>query len=584
MAPAWHFLPAELRVMILERLSLPSHESFQTTMSRYAAVSEEWQTFFEGKIFHRLILHQSCIADFDMIVRGRRRHLVKHIWLRVHFPLYDCPKCKSAERTCELTENNEIFTAALCHMLEVLGSWKKEGRFGLADGGPVLELSMHSPSDSEHFYPDYRLDKHVYPHAHDEDCTDQEYSHQLSCVRQQGQAARSQAGDDFSWPDPTLDEAKLRLFGTDIVLDFGCPGLVETKRLPVAETVKGLLIRRQHLRGLGPKTLFDILECLPGIESMTFEHWRPCHPNLELCRQVGLADCLRWVNALKNVSIFEGHDIPFHGQGKRDLLPSLGWTLADESQSLEHLSVAFVTDAKDFFQDYWPGHSPVVGWNTMSRSGVQRALISCLPPHVGMTFVQGWRSVGTPPFEEAEVALWEAVMEAHGGPPCPVYKPHWANLESLAFTSQVLHPTVEGKSINDLLEAAAGAAMEMPKLRTMELWNGGSGFGCIFRYSRAEADACSTVSLRNTWGHELEPRVRRAWEDVANRHQGHGVVVEERALPREDAKFFGSVVELLELRRLVLHPVSLSQVKWEGEEYMGAMSRMDGQEMSRVDG
>lgn len=99
----------------------------------------------------------------------------------------------------------------------------------------------------------------------------------------------------------------------------------------------------------------------------------------------------------------------------------------------------------------------------------------------------------------------------------------------------------------------------------MEIWNGESGIACVFLYRRIEMDRYPTITLSNTWGHGLEQRVVKAWDNVANRHCTGGVLVEVQALEGIDFKSHGSVVSLLELRRLVLHQVSLCQLRWEAE-------------------
>jgi hypothetical protein len=51
----------------------------------------------------------------------------------------------------------------------------------------------------------------------------------------------------------------------------------------------------------------------------------------------------------------------------------------------------------------------------------------------------------------------------------------WENLRKLALTSR--------RKINNMLMAAGRAAVLMPKLEVMEIWNGGEGHICFFRYS-----------------------------------------------------------------------------------------------------
>lgn len=46
----------------------------------YASVCSEWQEFFEAKHFQKLTVTVPRLADFDRIVVGERRQLVRHIW------------------------------------------------------------------------------------------------------------------------------------------------------------------------------------------------------------------------------------------------------------------------------------------------------------------------------------------------------------------------------------------------------------------------------------------------------------------------------------------------------------------------
>ncbi|OHW92806.1 hypothetical protein CSPAE12_08614 [Colletotrichum incanum] len=48
----------------------------------------------------------------------------------------------------------------------------------------------------------------------------------------------------------------------------------------------------------------------------------------------------------------------------------------------------------------------------------------------------------------------------------------WPNLTSLILTSKLLTPDENSIEIGAMLRAAAAAAMKMPQLETMEIWNG----------------------------------------------------------------------------------------------------------------
>ncbi|KAL7914669.1 hypothetical protein GGI35DRAFT_154254 [Trichoderma velutinum] len=162
----WYSLPIEIQTIILKLLQSNGDSG---TTSNYAAVSKEWQLYFERFNFRRLILNQSCIPEFGRAVRQHRRGMVKHVWLRVELAPYLCPACRWPERPLEILDNNQTFTAALYQLLEVLSTWKKNGQYGVSNGGLVLELSAYSPSDSEHYFK-YPLGKDDYPHKYDESC------------------------------------------------------------------------------------------------------------------------------------------------------------------------------------------------------------------------------------------------------------------------------------------------------------------------------------------------------------------------------------------------------------------------------
>lgn len=123
--------------------------------------------------------------------------------------------------------------------------------------------------------------------------------------------------------------------------------------------------------------------------------------------------------------------------------------------------------------------------------------------------------------------------------------------------------------IDGLLQAAANAAVEMPNLRVMEIWNHDkhSKVVCIFQYRRVGNNGSPTVYLSNTWGYGLPAGVVSSWNKVATTQEGCDVRVSEQHLDLEGlgSKSCGSIIEHLELRRLVLQPVSRCQLMWEAE-------------------
>lgn len=117
-----------------------------------------------------------------------------------------------------------------------------------------------------------------------------------------------------------------------------------------------------------------------------------------------------------------------------------------------------------------------------------------------------------------------------------------------------------------MLQSAAVAAMEMPNLETMELWNGEKGLAMLFRYQRAEQGQgqLAVITCRGTWELTLRPVVLQAWDAVALRHRGQGhIVVKELLDAGVRVMSHGDAIGHLKLSRPVIRPVSLRQIQME---------------------
>jgi hypothetical protein len=151
-----------------------------------------------------------------------------------------------------------------------------------------------------------------------------------------------------------------------------------------------------------------------------------------------------------------------------------------------------------------------------------------------------------------------------------------SGLATLTLTSGVLAPDASAQAINNLLGmVAVVAAARLPGLRLMELWNGGRGLACVFRYqvlplprmssSSEEGVVAARITWRATWDVKLEPVVVEAWEAVV---RGHGLagglqVVKELlgGGVADSIKSHGDAICHLGFSHDVCHPVSLSQIR-----------------------
>lgn len=137
----------------------------------------------------------------------------------------------------------------------------------------------------------------------------------------------------------------------------------------------------------------------------------------------------------------------------------------------------------------------------------------------------------------------------------------WSNLTYLALTSQLLSPKTCPLKMNHLLQAAASTAYHMPKLKTMEIWNGLSGLAALFKYEFMPGYLRrSVITWRATWHLPLHAQIIEDWEAV--RHSDGIDVVYEMIKPEEITSHADAVVSL-KLSEMVIRPVSLQQIKIE---------------------
>lgn len=217
-------------------------------------------------------------------------------------------------------------------------------------------------------------------------------------------------------------------------------------RLPRVRVVQGLVIRRQFYRAFSVvKALRFLFRSLTRLEHFTYETWRGINTKNYSGKTLrdqdnyflflDLFELRR--RSLQMVSIYEDAHAMFREHILRKRSPALGRALAKSSRNFDELHASHNVDAKDFFHDFWPGKNPTA-------------------------------------FDK---------------------KIEWKNLEILTMTSYSLTPS----DYDELIRAAAAAAQKMPRLVIMELWNGGRGYACIFRYVRSRLERRARVQLLIDW-------------------------------------------------------------------------------------
>jgi uncharacterized protein DUF6546 len=177
---------------------------------------------------------------------------------------------------------------------------------------------------------------------------------------------------------------------------------------------------------------------------------------------------------------------------------ALAMTVARRSIELEELSVAFMCDARHFFQ----------------------------------------------PFFEVRTARQPDL-------------PLWPSLRWLSLTSSALHYDTTSSQLNGLFLAAAKAARRMPALRAMEIFNTCKHCSGAFRYFVDAAGA--RLEWEGSWHVDVADNVERSWREVARTHAGCDLVV---AVPRRipHKGMFHFVNHHLATRDLVVHGISANEM------------------------
>ncbi|KAK2765372.1 hypothetical protein FQN54_008218 [Arachnomyces sp. PD_36] len=289
-----------------------------------------------------------------------------------------------------------------------------------------------------------------------------------------------------------------------------------TFNVPDVNAVRSLLIRRQTRRQFGAVAFFQILNSLPRLEHINYEPWRDLSRIFQRSRDKGYIFTFEkfWPKTLKTLTLFEDFNgdfnqhfrkkLVFFGEHVRTPSSSMSKVLArlSHDQGLEQLSASFLVEAEAFF------HACQSDWI-------------------------------------------------------------WTNLESLALTSRLLdniENSVKVQKINNMLHTAGVAARNMPKLEVMEIWTGGRQHATVFRYHAMKGSVALT--WHSVWDLEFESRVIKIWENVAceSAYGHHELRVEKHLIAPERIQSHADAIDNLVLRKQVLHPVSLNQIRIEAKK------------------
>ncbi|KAH6608972.1 peroxisomal abc transporter [Trichoderma cornu-damae] len=301
-----------------------------------------------------------------------------------------------------------------------------------------------------------------------------------------------------------VEGALARVFGGYVHIKF-------CHRLPRLNLVKRFIIPRHTRRRFTSFTLHQILHGLPRLEYLAYEPWRQFLDTMQDMVDAGYVNLVKGSLpvGLKHVVFLEDHE---YGEA----------TIPEPSGSAEEA----------------PTRKP--------------------NPYFGAALAS--RSLG---FENLSASF---LVEARDF--FRAYKPEWIwrDLRSLTLTSQYLDSQRSSHEINGMLQAAGEAALAMPMLQTLEIWNGGAGQAAIFRYHGGRGEA-AVIAWTGTWDLVFSPHVVAAWQRVGlKHHRCQTLAVERRPIANaHDIRGFGDVMELLRTKEHVASWQSMNELRYEVE-------------------
>ncbi|KAK8017858.1 hypothetical protein PG993_014184 [Apiospora rasikravindrae] len=273
--------------------------------------------------------------------------------------------------------------------------------------------------------------------------------------------------------------------------------------LPSVPAVTSLLLRQQTRRKWTEGSLALMVACFPRLEEIHHEPWRhkgsPWKPKDADFRH--LVDALRRSNkSLKKLVIFENFNQRYPYPGGRNSVRS---------------------------------SHPASSWNLV--------MVSRRLEHLAASFV-----VDASHFFDLKSP-----------------KKTWPRLTSLVLTSNLLTPGTSSVETGAMLQAAAAAAMRMPKLEMMEIWNGRKGLAALFQYQAPRDIRPATITWRGTWELAMKPAVIQAWEAVVHLCGGWRLYLVREQVDEAVIKSHADAIHHLKLAGQVMRPISLLQIRAE---------------------
>ncbi|RVX67398.1 hypothetical protein B0A52_09179 [Exophiala mesophila] len=540
MASGWARLPQEVRLQILQTLIQDG-----CSLAGLATVSREWQTELERYNFARIKVTPSRLVNLGSMIH-RNRALVNYIWFCLELRTYDCTECAPSSRkltyeeweeACCISDANGYPMDTLFEALfSVLSMWEPNGNL-------VLDISIYSPSDSKHWFPYLTF------------MPDSGSDMQSGRVEQE---TSNTVYDDprHGWISgfreiPPLRHAFGKIFHS--IMDVGPFDSDQLElqwwdQLPSVPAVTTILLRQQNRRRWKQDSLAHMFARFPRLQEVHYEPWR------EWCGLQEVTDkseyCFVCLSNLRFARIYRATSL------LTIRVRYLGFEYLFESIPRFTKNLKRLIVFENFNQQYPPTMQLFQRGVNLTKCDTFRK------PSPGVS-----RSVALASLDLEHLAASFIVDASHffDIEPCC----EWPNLSSIVLTSTLLTPDEDPIKIGSMLEAAAAAALKMPRLKTMEIWNGRQGLAAMFKFQVFHKREEATITWIGTWQLTMKPSLIKAWKTVTDQYDSFRLNLVRERLDQVAINSHGDAIHHLRLSGQVIRPVSLQQIQMEQKSLNG---------------
>ncbi|KAI8635122.1 hypothetical protein F5Y19DRAFT_406623 [Xylariaceae sp. FL1651] len=336
--PHWNYLPPEIRTMILKEICNINGSK----LSGPVTVSREWQAVLEPQNFSRITLTPRRLRNLESMVHRNKSHM-RYLWFSFELQRYSCAECEGRGQLTLTDEDNKTIAASLEDLFLALSKFDPMGEL-------ILDISVHSPSDSEHWFKELTFGP------------DDNTPGELGIHRAAKQLATRQGGPtDHEWSITKPGQFEIEKLFQDVMAEapFGTDEEEYWwwQQLPAVPAVTFIILRQQNRRRWKPNALPYMFARFPRLHEIAYEPWREWDRTLQGWTDNWyrlLFESLAGASELRRITLFENFDERYsprcdYCDPTRIPDPSVSEAIAKASLKLEHLSASFIADASHFF-------------------------------------------------------------------------------------------------------------------------------------------------------------------------------------------------------------------------------------------